>query len=119
MTVRAGAAAYPAAAGATNTVWEPSSSPSLTIVAANVTDAVPAATTTVGGTVSSVVSVEARLTVRLLAGVGLTVTVPTSGAPPSLADAGKITVTVCVVFPRNSTSSMFHPEYGNAPLPIT
>ena len=43
---------------------------------------------TVAGTVASVVSLEARLTIRLLAGALEAVTVPVTGASPSRAEAG-------------------------------
>ena len=48
----------------------------------------PARMVTVAGTVASVVSLEARLTIRLLAGALEAVTVPVTGASPSRAEAG-------------------------------
>ena len=79
-------------------VCGPSISVSLTTVTWNVADVCPARMVTVAGTVNSLVSVELNCTTTSAAGAWLTETIPAplSRPSPSVAPAGRLTVSTAV-----------------------
>lgn len=86
----------PATDAVTVTLRVPSITVSSTAVGVKVTDDVPAGIVTVAGTVSSVVSLDDRLTVTSYCGVGVTLIVPWLVKAPafSAAETGRLTVSV-------------------------